>query len=387
MASPPKPLPLSACMSLDDLAEVAASKLSPRAAAYYHSGAETLFTRNRNRADWARIGFRPRVLLDVAATPNMRANIMGFDSSLPVFIAPAASAGLGHPDGELCLSRGAGRMDIAQCVCTYASVAPKSIMADFKTDAQRRGGTLFFQLYVPKVKKNAAKLIAMAKENGFEALVITVDSPVIGKRDDDDRFRALDKRKPGDDEPPFELPDLPGKEPGTLRGSHNPSFTWSDLQWIRELWGDEKPIIIKGISTAEDALEATRVPGVRIDGIYLSNHGGRQLDYAPTAVQALLDIRARAPEVFAKTAVYVDGGIMRGTDVVKALCLGARGVGIGRGFLYSLSAFGTNGVLKAIKILSEEIQTTLRLLGVSDIAELDERHLNLTEFGITRPRL
>ncbi|CAK7228323.1 hypothetical protein SBRCBS47491_006868 [Sporothrix bragantina] len=394
---PQKTLPLAACMSLEDLATVAAAKLSPRAAAYYHSGAETRHSRDRNRIDWSRIGLRPRVLIDVGPVPRMRTDVMGFDSSLPVFIAPAAHARFGHPDGELCLARTAARMDIAQCVSSYASVSAPDIAAEFRGDKHKRGGALFFQLYVPRVKEEAAQRIAVAKAAGYEALLVTVDAPVIGKRDDDDQYQVLaavgNERSEEIKEGEEELPPLPGQEPGgTLRAAHNATFAWSDLPWIRELWGDDKPILIKGVATAEDALLATQqvspTTGKRLlDGIYLSNHGGRQLDYAPTAVQALLDIRRNAPEVFDILPVYVDGGIMRGTDVVKALCLGARAVGLGRAFLYALSAFGTAGALRAVQILSDEIQTTLRLLGIADVKDLDARYLDVSYFGIERGKL
>ncbi|KAH7113948.1 FMN-dependent dehydrogenase, partial [Dactylonectria estremocensis] len=133
----------------------------------FNSGAETLSALDRNRSDWMRIGFRPRVLPNIAATP-MKCRIMGAESSMPVFIAPAAAARLGHKDGELCLASGAAHMDILQCVCTYSQ-------------------SLFFQLYVPKIKEDAKKLIVGANAAGFKAFVVTVDSAVIGKRDDDDR--------------------------------------------------------------------------------------------------------------------------------------------------------------------------------------------------------
>ncbi|KAH7141869.1 FMN-dependent dehydrogenase-domain-containing protein [Dactylonectria macrodidyma] len=370
-------LPLSACQSLEDLGQVARAVLSPKAAVYFDSGAESLSSLRQNRSDWNRITFRPRVLRNVSRI-DMRCCIMGSESSLPIFIAPAAAARLGHKDGERCLTRGAARMDIPQCVCTYASVAPTDLMECFQSDPERRGGALFFQLYVPKMRNDAEKLIAMAKLSGFKALVVTVDSPVIGKRNDDDRFKALSAYNEGLVNEA--LPDqwvLPGQEAETLHGVHNSTLEWSDLAWIRQHWGDG-PLIIKGIQTAEDALEAVRYG---VDGIYLSNHGGRQLDHAPSPVQVLLEIKQRDPHIFTSTQVYVDGGVMRGTDVVKALCLGARAVGIGRGFLYALSAYGTKGVLRAISILSDEIQTTMRLIGVTSLAQLNDSYINLDHIG------
>ncbi|KAI8220538.1 (S)-mandelate dehydrogenase [Colletotrichum sp. SAR 10_77] len=267
-------------------------------------------------------------------------------------------------------------MGIPQCVSTYSSVAPKDLAECFQAEADGRGGGMVFQLYVPKVKKDAEGLILKAKELGFDALAVTVDAPVIGKRDLDDRFKALLDYEAGVvaqdsvTHPPF-----PGEEAETLRGHHCSSFEWSDIPWIRGLWGD-RPIILKGIQTWEDALEATKYG---VDGIYLSNHGGRQLDHAPSSVRVLRDIRLRCPEVFKSFDIYVDGGVMRGTDVVKALCLGAQAVGIGRGFMYALSAYGTEGVLKAISILSDEIQTTMRLLGVTELQQLNESYIDLND--------
>lgn len=339
-------LPLRACQSLDDLEQAARAVLPARGAAYFNSAAETMTAYHWNRSDWRRIGLRSRLMRDVTKV-SMRCQLMGSSSSMPVFIAPAASARLGHKDGELCLARGAARMDIPQCVCTYSSVAIPQVVNCFETDSQRRGGALFFQLYVPKIKKQAEVLIAEAKALGFKALVVTIDSPVIGKRDDDDRLQALEDIEAGVPDPNAgKLPPLPGQERGTPpRGHHCPILVWDDLRWIRQLWGD-RPIILKGIQTVEDAIEASRYD---VNGIYLSNHGGRQLDFAPTGIKTLIDIRRRCPEILNKLEIYVDGGVMRGTDVVKALCLGARGVGIGRGFLYALSAYGDDGVIKAIQ--------------------------------------
>ncbi|KIW05031.1 uncharacterized protein PV09_04187 [Verruconis gallopava] len=367
----PEVLPLSACKSLLDLRIVAEKKLTPKARVYFQSAVETFSALRANDKQWKNVSFRPRVLRNVSKV-SMKCEIMGVDSSLPIFIAPAAMAGLGHPDGERCLARGATRMAIPQCVATYASVAHEDIVSSWTTDPGRRGSAPVFQLYVPRQKKDARDLILKAKSLGFKALVVTVDSPVIGKRDDDDQFKALQDLEAGVQSPSNILAPLPGQEADTLRGLHCSDFEWSDLIWVREIWGD-KPIILKGIQTAEDALYATQYD---INGIYLSNHGGRQLDYAPGSLETLLEIKKYCPEVVKKVEVYLDGGVWRGSDVVKALCLGARAVGLGRGFMFALSAYGTEGVIKAIQILSDEIQTTMRLLGVTDISELNESYVN-----------
>jgi L-lactate dehydrogenase (cytochrome) len=340
----PDILPLSACQSLVDIRKVAFKKLFPKARTYFEGGTETLSAIADNAAQWHKVKFRPRILRNVAKV-SMQCSIMGVESRLPVFVAPAAMAKLGHPDGELCLARGAARMAIPQCVSTYASVAHEDISSCWQNEPHRRGGGPIFQLYVPREKSSAEKLILKAKALGFQALVVTVDSPVVGKRDEDDKFKALLDHEAGMNLTISELPPLPGDEAVTLRSVHCHTLEWSDLPWIRRLWG-ENPIILKGIQSAEDAYHAMQYG---VQGIYLSNHGGRQLDHAPTSLETLLEIRTNYPEVLQRVEVYLDGGVSRGTDVVKALCLGARAVGLGRGFMYALSAYGTEGVIRTIQ--------------------------------------
>ncbi|CAH0056133.1 unnamed protein product, partial [Clonostachys solani] len=369
-------LPLVACRSLQDFENTALQLLPERSRVYFNSGSETRSAFDNNRSDWARLTFRPRVLRD-ASKVSMREQIMGVHSTLPIFIAPTASAQLGNPDGELCFTRAAARMGIPQGLSTYASKSPKEVAECFQNEPQRRGGALFYQLYVPKTKGNAEPMLAEAKSLGYKALLLTVDNPVLGKRDDNDQYKELAALGPDDENRPYATPPLPGEEPGVPRAIHDPTLSWDDLPWIRKAWGD-RPLILKGIQCVEDAVEALRHG---VDGIYISNHGGRQLDYAPSAVEVLLEIRQNAPHVFEKIDVYVDGGIMRGTDVVKAICLGAKAVGIGRGFLYALCAHGTDGVVRAIEIMSEEIQTTMRLLGVTDLSQLNPSFLNFSRFS------
>ncbi|KAF7533169.1 hypothetical protein G7054_g7305 [Neopestalotiopsis clavispora] len=368
-------MPLSMCQSLDDIRAAAEAKLSARALTYFASGAESMTSVKNNKAHWETISFCPRVMRNVSSV-SMRCQVMGSTSSLPIFIAPAAAAKLGNPEGELCLARAAGRMAITQCVCTYSSIPNEEIVKCFESDPLGRGGALAFQLYVPRIKEEAEHLIKRARSLNFLALVITVDSPVIGKRDDDDRLKMSTEHRDGiEPQPPGKH--LPGEEAPTLRGVHCSTLEWGDIPWIRRLWGP-KPIILKGIQSAQDAYEATKYD---VDGIYLSNHGGRQVDFAPSSVQTLLEINIKCPQVLRKLDVYVDGGVSRGSDVVKALCLGAKAVGIGRGFMYALSAYGTDGVLRAIEILSDEIQTTLRLLGVTDIAQLSPAYVNTSRLA------
>jgi L-lactate dehydrogenase (cytochrome) len=327
------------CRSLNDLEVEGKKNLSRQAYVFYDSAAETLTAWRTNKLDWTKITFRPRILRNVAPV-SMKRIIMGHHSELPCFIAPAALAKLGHEDGEFCLVRGAAHYNIPYCTSTYTSIGHKDLSDCLKE--QRRGGALFYQLYVPLVKSDAKKMIADAKMLGFKALVVTVDVAVVGIREEDDRHKAELDLESGIEPPP--MADAPF--PSDLRSAHSPTLDWDDVAWIRKAWGDQGPVVLKGIQTAEDALLATQSG---VDAIYLSNHGGRQLDYAPSSIQTLLEIRRFCPEVLKKVEIYVDGGVTRGSDVIKALCLGATAVGLGRPFLYALSAYGTDGVYRVIQ--------------------------------------
>lgn len=334
---------ISVCQNLDDIEAVARRKLSRKAWIYFSSAADSLESLHANRRDWSKITFRPRVLRNVTRA-RMKRRVMGHDSSLPFFIAPAAMAKLGHPDGEKCLADGAAKANIVYCTSTYSSVAHEELSASFR--GQPGGGTMTFQLYVPKQKEDAARLIEMARKLGCKALVITVDTPVVGRREEDDRYQAeLEVQEEKSVPRTFNLND--SEDAPVYRGFHNSTLDWDDIGWLRSLWGAKSgPVYIKGIQTVEDALAASQIG---VDGIYLSNHGGRQLDFAPSSIRTLLEIRKFHPELLKMTEIYLDGGVRRGTDIVKALCFGATAVGLGRPFHYALSAFGTDGVLRVIE--------------------------------------
>lgn len=324
------------------------------------------------------------------AQVDMQTRIMSQISQLPIFIAPTAMVRLASPDGELDLVKAAISKNIPFTVSTYASQAHADI-AD-RVAQQRKTNMLFFQLYVPRRREDAVQLIRKARELGFSALIVTVDTPVVGKREEDDRYQALVNYEAGVADSPPLRDTLPDGEKPILRGVHSSTLAWEDLTWIREAWGKDRPIVLKGIQTAEDALLAYKAGA---NGIYLSNHGGRQLDFAPSAVQTLLEMRNHCPQLFGKIDIYVDGGVRRGTDVIKAIALGATAVAIGRPFLYALGAYGSNGVEFAIQrksvigekglqltlpVLSDEIETTMRLLGVTSLAQLHAGYLDTRAF-------
>lgn len=339
--------PITHIQNLDDFERVARETASENAWVYYSSAADSLTSYKTNSNDWSKVTFRPRVLRDVAKV-DMKQTIMGHPSAFPIFAAPAARAKLGNPDGELCIVRGTARANIPYCTSNVTSTAHADMASCFKAENEAGSkGALFWQLYVPVDKPKTRKLVAEAKQLGFKALVITVDSPVIGKREADDLLKA------SVDDNLDVLPDL-DNDTFIPRGVHNSTLDWNDLSWIQEEWAGTGPVVLKGIQTAEDALLAMEAG---VDGIYLSNHGGRQLDYAPSSMRTLLEIRKFYPQVLARMEVYLDGGCRRGSDVVKALCLGATAVGFGRPFLYALTGYGTAGVERVVRSKSSAAQS------------------------------
>lgn len=228
----------------------------------------------------------------------------------------------------------------------------------------------FFQLYVDKQREKSEKLLRLVEELGFKGVFVTVDAPVPGKREADERVRA-DESLVTPMSGARAKNDAKGGALGRIMGRYiDASLSWDDLPWLRR--STKLPIVLKGVQTAMDARRAMENG---IEGIVLSNHGGRSLDTSPPPVLLLLELQKCCPEVFDRMEVFVDGGIMRGTDIFKALCLGAKSVGIGRGFLYALN-YGHEGVEKYIEILKDELETTMRMMGVTDLSQVHPGMLN-----------
>lgn len=356
---------LSEILSLHDFEAVARQVMPEKAWAYYSSAADDEITHRENHAAFHRIWFRPRILRDVTKV-DWSTTILGHKSSMPVYITATALGKLGHPDGELNLTRAAAKHGIIQMIPTLASCSFDEIV-----DAAEPGQDLFFQLYVNKDRSITKRIVQHAEARGIKGLFITVDAPQLGRREKDMRqkFEAADpsevsKAKQGDVD----------RTQGAARAISSfidPSLNWADLEWFRSI--TKMPIILKGVQCWEDALEAY---DRGLNGVVLSNHGGRQLDFARSGIEVLVEVAAKLKEKRGVSLpidtfqVFVDGGVRRATDVIKAIALGATAVGIGRPFLYAYSSYGAEGVDKALQILHDEFEMNMRLLGSRTIREI-----------------
>lgn len=348
-------------ISLQDFEEVAQQALTPKAWAFYSSAATDLLTHRANSEFFRRIMFRPRVMRNIAMS-SMKRSILGFLSEAPFFVSPAAMARLAHPDGEVALAKGCANQGIIQCISSNASYPLASII-----DAGCSDQNFFFQLYVNAEREKTAQLLRKARQLGVKAIFITVDAHVAGKREADERVAAENVSSPVSGA--LAGNDKKGGGMGRLMGQYiDRTLNWDDVAWIKET--SQLPIVIKGIQCAADAQKALEVGA---QGIMLSNHGGRCLDTVQPSILTLLELHRICPGIFSRLEVYLDGGIRRGSDILKALCLGATAVGVGRPYLYSLT-YGQEGVELLTEILKDELQTSMKLAGITD---LDQAHPGL----------
>ncbi|KAK8861216.1 hypothetical protein IAR55_002035 [Kwoniella newhampshirensis] len=356
---------LGEIIGLPDFDAAAKINLTSKAWAYMSSGATDQYTLDLNRSAFNSILFRPRILVDVDEV-DTRTTMLGQENSLPIFISPAGMAKLAHPEGECLLAKGAGQCGIIQMISTNAS-APLPDIINSRTSPSQ---PFFMQLYVDRNRPKSEALISKINSLGLKAIFVTVDAAAPGKREADERSRAEVEVASGISGGKISSDTKGGGIGRSVGGFIDPKLSWGDVEWLRR--HTDLPIGLKGVQTVEDALKAVEMG---VDAIYLSNHGGRALDGSPPAIYTLLEINKMCPEILTKCEVYIDGGCRRGTDVIKALCLGAKGVGMGRPFLYSLT-YGEEGVVHAIEIMRDEIQTTLRLLGVTKLDQLGPHLLN-----------
>jgi 4-hydroxymandelate oxidase len=360
--APVAPVPVNVA----EFEATARARMDRAAFDYYAGGAGDEVTLAANRGAFAEVFLRPRVLVDVDRV-DTTIELLGQRLSLPILIAPTAFQRLAHPEGERATARAAHRAGTVMVASTIATYTLEEI-------ADAAPCQLWFQLYVYRDREVTLELVRRAEAAGYGALVVTVDTPHLGRRERD--LRNGFQLPPGVQIANFSH--LGGRM-ARAAGFHqagsfaqyvhdlmDASLSWEAISWLRAR--TKLPILLKGILTAEDALRAVDAGA---DGIVVSNHGGRQLDGALPTLRALPAIADALAGSGSDCLLLMDGGVRRGTDVLKALALGARAVLIGRAALWGLAANGEEGVLRVLSLLREELELALRLAGRRSIAELD----------------
>lgn len=377
------PQRLSRAAAIADVRELARRRLIPGVFDYVDGGAEAEWSLRANQEAFESLQFDPRVLVGVGDL-DTSVDVLGERWTVPFGLAPIGMPGFSHPDAEVAAVRAAHRAGIP---FTHATMGSRSI--EEVAAAAEPSRPLWFQLYVWRDRDLVERLMERAAASGFSTLVVTADTPVFGRRRRDVRngfslppklrlstfiegalhpawtwrfltdgpieFGNLGDRSGGDDASPVALADFINK-------SFDPAFSWADLAWVRSRW--QGSIVLKGIQSERDVSLAA---DHGMDGVLLSNHGGRQLDYSPPPLSLLPAIAARHRD---ELTILIDGGIRSGGDIVKALALGAHACLVGRAWAYGLGAAGEAGVTHAITLLRDEIRRTMALIGASSIAEL-----------------
>ncbi len=343
-----------------DFERLAETMLEPGAFGYYAGGAGDERALAGNVAAWARLRLRPRVLVDVAEVTT-GTTVLGSSVSMPLLVAPIALQKLAHAEGERGMARAAAAAGTLMCLSTMATATPAEVAA------AAPGAPRWFQLYVFRDRSVTRALVEQAAEHGYGAIVLTVDAPRLGRRERDLRtgFRVPEE---------ITVPSLAtlggawaGATPVELLDAIDASLTWDDLDELRSF--APLPLVLKGIQTAEDAVLACEHG---VDAIVVSNHGGRQLDAVAATAELLPEV---VEAVAGRIEVYVDGGIRRGSDVVKALALGARAVLAGRAPLWGLACDGEAGATRVLQLLRDEIENELALCGCTSPDGVSAAHV------------
>jgi 4-hydroxymandelate oxidase len=350
---------LTSLVNLAELEGIAQGRLSPMAWGYYASGADDEVTLARNVAAWRERTLHYRVLVDVSVR-DLSTTVLGQRVSMPVLVAPTAFHRLAHPDGELASVRGAGDAGTLFILSTLSNTRVEDVIA-------AAAGPVWFQLYVYRDRGATEALVRRVEAAGARALVVTVDAPLLGRRERDVRNRfALP--------PELKCENLAGEAEVVERARTDsglstyfaslldPTLSWRDVEWLRARTA--LPIVVKGLVRPDDARRAV---DAGVAAVVVSNHGGRQLDTSPATAEVLgpvVDAVAGALEVL------VDGGVRRGTDVLKAVALGARAVLVGRPVLWGLAAGGREGVAAALEVLRRELDLAMALCGCATVGDV-----------------
>ena len=338
-------------VSLADYEALAHERLSHAAWEYYNAGSADEVTVRWNREALSRVRLKPRVMVDVSQI-DTRTKLLGVDMPHPILLAPTSTHMLANPEGEVATVRGAGAAGAIMAISTLSNRSVEEI-------AQAATRPVWFQLYVEDDRGNTKALIQRAEAAGCRALCITVDLPWVYARDREAHIR--------NEAPHLPFPNIHAESalPGGagLKGHRSRAFNWADLEWIQSF--AKTPILLKGVLNPDDADRAAKAG---VAGIVVSNHGGRALDTVPATIEAL---PAVVEKVAGRIPVLMDGGIRRGTDVLKALANGASAVLIGRPYLYGLGVAGSDGVRNVIEILRGEFEAAMALSGRTSIAAID----------------
>jgi 4-hydroxymandelate oxidase len=327
---------------------------------YFAGGANDEITLHANRRGFDEISIRHRVLVDVSRR-DLALPLLGNPSPAPLIIAPMAFQRLAHPDGELATARAAAGLGLTMALSTFSTVSLEEVRA-------ATSAPLWFQLYVHQDRGITRGLVERAAAAGYAALVLTVDVPEIGRRERDERngFRLSPALRVANFLPAASGPLQDGTEGSGLasfiHGMRDASFAWKDLEWLRGI--SPLPLVLKGLVRADDA---RRAADHGVAGIVVSNHGGRQLDTGIPSLRALPDV---AEAVGDRVLVMMDGGVRRGTDVVKAIALGARAVMVGRPLLWALALDGEAGVRRALELLVRELDLAMALAGTPALSDI-----------------
>lgn len=337
-------------LTLHELIIAARKKLPESAWAYITGGADTETSMRRNRAEIDALVLRPRVLNDVSSV-DCTATLFGSTSRLPVFLCPVGGLEAFDPQGALSVAKAAHSFGVPMLLSSVSEWTPAKLFEQVKDELQ-----LIVQLYVRSDAAAVDKSVEQAMQLNMPAFCITVDSAVYSRRERDIAARFIKPWR--------------AKGVGDAAG-YQASLNWKDIERIRRNF--DKQLVLKGIATREDALLAVEHG---VDVVYVSNHGGRQLDHGHGSIAALVEI---IEAINGKATVFVDGGFSRGTDIAKAIALGADGVGIGRMMCYALGAAGSDGIHRMLELLEEEYRIALALIGVQNSEQLNQSHVKTVE--------
>jgi 4-hydroxymandelate oxidase len=332
--------------------EMKARQLLPQTAYdYYAGGANDEITLRENRVAYDRITLLPRMLVDVSQR-QMSTTVLGEPVSMPILIAPTSFQGLAHPEGEVATAKAAGAAETLMTLSTLSTFSIEEVMAV-------AAGPVWFQLYVFKDRAMSASLVKRAEVAGCKAIVFTVDVPLLGRRERDVRNQF---KLPDDHSVKNLLPAGLQASPDDIVSLFDPALTWKDIEWLAGI--TKLPVLVKGILRSDDALQGVNHGA---SGLIVSNHGARQLDTAPATISVLPEI---VDAVGGKVEVYVDGGIRRGTDVLKAIACGARAVFIGRAVLWGLACGAEAGVRHVLEMMRQEFDLAMALSGCPTLSSI-----------------